>query len=859
MRKYLLFILSFCGLNVAQGQTGSTCYYWFDSDYADRQAIVLQDGSCNSEIDVSALTDAVHTIHFQVTGAEGTQSPVASHLFVKYPPVVALPSYNSDGTCYYWFDSEYASGNQMSLGSGASMLDVSYLTAGVHTVHFQSNGTAQTPVASHLFVIMPEKETANERITSYDYWINSSGTPTAVVLQEPVTSLSLINLLPVPTQSFRSCCFQFVIEESQPVIYAKNDIRIRFYLSETNFTDITGQYVDNTVRQIVTGIKHIAPGRQTERKPAANSIIWYDLTAEAGDILQFKLDKAATIQLFSPSGNEVYAASGAAAIKWGGINAEETGTYYVALHDVTAKSGSTVSMDYDHIDRYAVLSQDIVAVGNGGPSTITFKGNGFDALTSVDLVYGSTVIPSVAISTESKAVTSVKFNFNEAELGQYKAVFHFTDDDVEVEDCMTVEDAVPVTISTTVAYAKKFLLSRGNQYTFKLKNHGNMTAYDVPMQLVIYTTDADNLDRVTIDGQELTAYEESVDSTALEDYLNKRSPLKKQLASNRRSAQTSYPYKRSYSLREAVAAAGADYWKNVAASESHSVAGSPIRRNSPMRRDLQLNVKTRRTSRIYVYLNDVGGPSDPVTSFDPNDIYGYQDADGDKTIRDGLVDVWYTIEFENDPQFATASAHDIYITDQLSPALFDLTTFAPTRIKIGNKEAELTGGTNGMVTINMQPEIYAVAQVEWALDEQTGTVNWHISSLDPMTMEPTEDMSQGVLPVNTDGNGLGEIAFDIQLKPNLPNGTQITNQAIIVFDENEPIETPTWTNIIERILKGDVNGDGMLNLTDASWIVRHYVGCTPEGFNVKIADVNEDGSINLSDAQKVVRIFVGKE
>lgn len=811
MRKYLLFILSFCGLNVAQGQTGSTCYYWFDSDYAGRQTITLQDGSCNSEIDVSALTDAVHTVHFQVTDAEGAQSPVVSHLFVKYPPVVASPSYTSDGTCYYWFDSDYTAGNQMALDGGASMLDVSHLSAGVHTVHFQGSGTALTPVASHLFVIMSEKETVHEKITRYDYWVNNAGTPTSVLLQEPVTSLSLVSLLPVPTQSFRSSCFQFAIEESQPVVYAKNDIRIRFYSSETNFTDLTGQYVDNAVKQTVTGVKHIEPGKQTESKPAANSIIWYDLTAEAGDILQFKLDRAATIQLFAPSGREVYAASGAAAIKWGGINVEETGIYYVALHDVTAKSGSTVSMDYEHIDRYAVLSQDIAAVGNGGSSTITFRGNGFDELTSVDLVYGSTVIPSVAIGTESKAVTSVKFNFDQAELGQYKAVFHFQDEDVNVENCVTVEDAIPVMVTSTVAYAQKFLLSRGNLYTFKLKNQGNMTAYDTPMQLVVYSTDASNLTRLTIDGQDAPAYTETLEDETFEGY----------------------PYKRIYNLTPTL---------RPSSTESMTVL-----------------VKTGGTERIHVYLDGVGGSSDPVTSIDPNDIYGYQDTDGDKTIRDGLLDVWYTIEFENDPQFATASAHDIYITDLLSPALFDLTTFAPTRIKIGNKEAELTGGTNGVVTINMQPEIYAVAQVEWALNEQTGTVNWHISSLDPMTMEPTEDMSQGILPVNTDGNGLGELSFDIQLKPNLPNGTQVTNQAIIVFDENEPIETPTWTNIIERILKGDVNGDGMLNLTDASWIVRHYVGRTPEGFNVKIADVNGDGSINLSDAQKVVRIFVGKE
>ena len=61
------------------------------------------------------------------------------------------------------------------------------------------------------------------------------------------------------------------------------------------------------------------------------------------------------------------------------------------------------------------------------------------------------------------------------------------------------------------------------------------------------------------------------------------------------------------------------------------------------------------------------------------------------------------------------------------------------------------------------------------------------------------------------------------------------------------------------VLTGDVNGDSEVNLTDASWIVRHYVGRTPEGFNTGAADVNGDGNVNLSDAQRVVRIFVGKD
>ena len=161
--------------------------------------------------------------------------------------------------------------------------------------------------------------------------------------------------------------------------------------------------------------------------------------------------------------------------------------------------------------------------------------------------------------------------------------------------------------------------------------------------------------------------------------------------------------------------------------------------------------------------------------------------------------MYYNIEFENDPEIANGAAHDIYVTDTLDATKFDLSTFAPTRVRIGEKSAELTGEKNFVTTIDMRPEINAIAQVEGTFDEQTGIARWHISSLDPMTMEPTQYVMDGVLPVNTDGRGIGEVMYDIQLKPGLAHGTEVNNRAGIVFDNNDVIMTPTWTNVIDRI------------------------------------------------------------
>ena len=76
-------------------------------------------------------------------------------------------------------------------------------------------------------------------------------------------------------------------------------------------------------------------------------------------------------------------------------------------------------------------------------------------------------------------------------------------------------------------------------------------------------------------------------------------------------------------------------------------------------------------------------------------------------------------------------------------------------------------------------------------------MDWKFTSLDPMTMEPTNDPMQGFLPVNYNGNGIGEVTYDIVLRQPLAGGTEVKNRASIVFDINEPILTPTWTNIID--------------------------------------------------------------
>ncbi len=188
-----------------------------------------------------------------------------------------------------------------------------------------------------------------------------------------------------------------------------------------------------------------------------------------------------------------------------------------------------------------------------------------------------------------------------------------------------------------------------------------------------------------------------------------------------------------------------------------------------------------------------------VISFDPNDILGYVDPSGSNYVGIGVSELPYSIEFENDPELATAPALTIDIDNQLDGNVFDLSTFRATELTIGNKSVELPEGHEFIRTLDMRPDINAVAQLELNYDSTSGRVRWHLTSLDPMTMEPTDYLEQGILPVNDSisHRGEGMVSYSINLKPGLKDGTVIKNSASIVFDVNSPIETPVWENILD--------------------------------------------------------------
>ena len=65
-------------------------------------------------------------------------------------------------------------------------------------------------------------------------------------------------------------------------------------------------------------------------------------------------------------------------------------------------------------------------------------------------------------------------------------------------------------------------------------------------------------------------------------------------------------------------------------------------------------------------------------------------------------------------------------------------------------------------------------------------------------MNPPDNPLIGFLPPNKTPEGDGYVNIAIKAKPGLHTGTQLSNSALIIFDENASMKTNVWTNVIDN-------------------------------------------------------------
>ena len=189
---------------------------------------------------------------------------------------------------------------------------------------------------------------------------------------------------------------------------------------------------------------------------------------------------------------------------------------------------------------------------------------------------------------------------------------------------------------------------------------------------------------------------------------------------------------------------------------------------------------------------------------DPNDKIGPAGIGPTHVVsRDDEME--YLVRFEN---FATASApvQELIVVDYLDAGL-DWSTVKFKEMAYGGRIISIPEGSQTFKITDTPPAdspavtgmgaAQMVVNASGSVNPQMGRVEWRLSSLDVGTNYFPIDALTGFLPPE-DGTGCGQgyVKFSVKPKTTTPFGTIVSNVATIVFDGNDPIDTPAVSNVI---------------------------------------------------------------
>lgn len=324
------------------------CDFWVDGSIRKSLKLDKNHGFSSFEIDFSDLKPGLHQATAYVRTSTGAISGLRSSYFYRVLKNEELQHqqllYGVDG------GSHLVPATMLDDGTYHIDLDVSALQDGLHCLAYALVSPDGT-VSNHKYRYFYKVSAATGAIAKYEYFVNGDEeNKQTVKVQSAGYPYQLAEDLLVAEYPIRSKSFSFAVEDGCPLIYAKNDFGIRFTDMVGNTTEETASFVDLRSRKMIEITKLLQEKEEhlSLEKPSENSIIWYAMNAKEGNEILVKTDMASTLQIFSPSGEEVYAVSDDKSLEYGGLTVEEEGTYYIALHDVANHADNQVTFSYLH-------------------------------------------------------------------------------------------------------------------------------------------------------------------------------------------------------------------------------------------------------------------------------------------------------------------------------------------------------------------------------------------------------------------------------------------------------------------------------------------------------------------------------
>jgi len=233
---------------------------------------------------------------------------------------------------------------------------------------------------------------------------------------------------------------------------------------------------------------------------------------------------------------------------------------------------------------------------------------------------------------------------------------------------------------------------------------------------------------------------------------------------------------------------------------------------------------------------------DLIASRDPNDIVGPEGYGEGHYIPKNDSYLNYTIHFENDEE-ATAAAQYIEIRQRLDNDL-DFSTFQLGSFGFGDFVFDVPkGASTYSKRLDIREKTGLYLDVNAGIDRTTGDIFWTMQCIDPNTGEPPLDAYAGFLPPDVvKGEGQGFVTYSIKAAPDIADGEVIDAEARIIFDTNDPIDTPPIFNTIDAS-KPTTSLKPLPEVTAQSEIELVWDGTDGNGSGIKSVDlyVSKDG------------------
>ncbi|NBR07588.1 MAG: hypothetical protein EBT92_17735, partial [Planctomycetes bacterium] len=184
-----------------------------------------------------------------------------------------------------------------------------------------------------------------------------------------------------------------------------------------------------------------------------------------------------------------------------------------------------------------------------------------------------------------------------------------------------------------------------------------------------------------------------------------------------------------------------------------------------------------------------------VNPNDPNDIVGPAGIGPGNSVE--LTDLSYRIRFENKSN-ALAPAAEVFVDEVLDTDL-DLSTFRFTGAGFGSQSISFDTPLRSVYArVDDRANTGLFVDITGNLDVTTRTVHWVFRSIDPATLQVPADARIGFLPPNTTSpQGEGYLTYTVRPNANSANGTSVTALASIIFDGQQTINTPIYSNTID--------------------------------------------------------------